>query len=764
MTTPEAERLAYSFDEPPPGEPDDWTAALGGKGAGLARMQALGLPVPPGFTLPTSVCHRVLDDGWFDELDAAIAEGVARLETELGRTLGSLARPLLVSVRSGAPVSMPGMMDTVLNLGMTPDVAASLGALAGDDRFGWDTYRRFIEGYVEVVGGAPDDEIERCFTAASGGRAFSEIATGELAQVLDRWRYELEGCEFVIPTGPMAQITQAVRAVFASWRSDRAVVYRRKEGIDGELGTAATVQAMVFGNLSDQSGTGVAFTRDPSSGEAVLMGDFLVRAQGEDVVAGTHLTQPIAGVAARWPEIHDQLVEIAAVLERDLADMVDIEFTVEDRILWMLQARVGKRSPRAAVRMAVEMAEDPDFPLDRAGAVERVAHLLDDPPMESAAADDHDAVVLAEGLAASPGRAIGVVCLDPDLAVTWAEEGRSVILIRPETSPADVHGMAAARGLVTTLGGLVSHAAVVARSWGLPAVVGAGPLRFVADGVETGDLTLRPGDEVTVDGDHGRLLLGAHAGGGGQVAEVAVLRRWAAEAGGSSAPGSVFGAAPPAPEPAPGGGGGRALSADDCRRVLVLKGMATAVTVAEWAGVSENEAMAALAELAAAGHTQDGPSGRVMLSADGTAAADAFYLAEAAAATPVIEPHLDRFHQLNHRFKEVVTAWQLREIAGERVLNDHSDPDYDAGVLAALTDEIHVGICEILAAVVEGVARLDAYRPRLEAAVAAIRAGELEMVANPLRNSYHTVWFELHEELIRLSGRNRGDETAAGRA
>ncbi len=483
---PEGDRttaLIHTFDAPPDLAADALSSLLGGKGAGLARMTGLGLPVPPGFTLPTHVCNRVLEDGWFPELDEAIAHGIADLEQRLDRRLGDPDRPLLVSVRSGAPVSMPGMTDTVLNAGMTDQVAAALGQRADDPDFGADTHRRFRESYAAVV----SDEI---------------------------------------PDDPVAQIREAVKAVFASWNSDRARVYRRVESIDDDLGTAATIQAMVFGNLSDDSGTGVAFTRDPATGAPGLKGDFLRKAQGEDVVAGTHQTQPISELEATWPEIAHQLRDISATLEHELSDMVDIEFTVEDRTLWMLQARVGKRSPRAALRVAVAMANDPGFPTDRVEAVRRVFHLLDDPPTESAVGVHSDAEVLTTGLAASPGRVSGIVCIDVDDAVTLASRGESVVLCRPETSPADVHGMAEAVGIVTTLGGLVSHAAVVARSWGKPAVVGAGDLVLSDDGVSCGGVQIALGEVVTVDGDNGEVLVGDHATGGAELPEVAVLRSW----------------------------------------------------------------------------------------------------------------------------------------------------------------------------------------------------------------------------------------------
>ena len=509
--------LAFSFDADHGRSPEDLLGLLGGKGCGLAVMTAMGLPVPPGFTLTTAACRRYLEDGWTADLDDAVRAGIAELETRTGTRLGDPDRPLLVSVRSGAEASMPGMMDTVLDVGMTDEVAAGLAARTGDPDFARDTTRRAVLCYATVVFQAPPAVTRRAREQRD----------------LDELRRHLDAHGLVIPPDPHRQVREAVEAVFRSWDSPRAGEYRRVEGIDDGLGTAATVQAMVFGNLGDDSGTGVAFTRDPSTGQPGLMGDFLVHAQGEDVVGGDHATTALSAMRARWPEAWDELERIAGVLEREFADMVDIEFTVEQGRLWLLQVRRGKRSPAAAMRIAVEMAEDPSFPVDRAGAVQRCRHLLDPSPpapLDAAGTADlavADAAVVATGLAAAPGAATGVLCLDVDEAVERRERGESVVLVRPETSPADIHGMAAAAGLVTTLGGLVSHAAVIARSWGLPAVVGARDLALHDDAVEGNGLRVAVGEQVTVDGDGGRLLLGTHAGVRTEPPEAAILRQWA---------------------------------------------------------------------------------------------------------------------------------------------------------------------------------------------------------------------------------------------
>jgi pyruvate, orthophosphate dikinase len=755
MSVSEPDQLYYTFDAPPSGDPANLASLLGGKGGGLARMRAIGLPVPPGFTIPTTVCRRVLASGWFPRIDSALAAGLAELEKLLGRQLGAGEEPLLVSVRSGAPVSMPGMMDTVLNVGMSAELAEPLGRRSGDDRFGWDTYRRFIEGYASVVAQAPPTLLASLASDRTGGRPWAELHPSELAVAVPAWRKGLAEAGFDIPEQPREQVAAAVRAVFESWNSNRAEVYRRREGIPSDLATAATVQAMVFGNLGPDSGTGVVFTRNPSTGEPGMVGDFLAGAQGEDVVAGTHQTMPINELHRLWPDVAEELEQVAGVLEHELADMVDIEFTVERRRLWLLQFRVGKRSPRAALRLAVAMAEDPAFPLDRPDAVARVAHLLDAPPSEAPADLDPDAVTLADGLAASPGRAVGVVCLDADDAVARTAAGEEVILVRPETSPADVHGMAEARGLVTRFGGLMSHAAVVARSWGLPAVVGVSGIEIGPDGIVAGGHRVAVGELITVDGDRGLVLLGSHPGHGGEMGEVRILRRWREEQADTEAE------AGPRAEVA---GGPAELTDEACRRLLVLKGMATAEALAGLARADVDAVEAIMERLATVGQVMTGPGGRFLLTPEGTAAAEACFAAESAQARPHIEPVLERFHQLNSRFKQVVTDWQLRQVGGESIMNDHADPEYDASVLTALTVEVHGGICEVIEVVQQGLARIGHYRKRLDDAVAAIGAGDLQMVAHPLKESYHTVWFELHEELIRLSGRNRADETAAGRA
>ena len=748
-------------------------ALLGGKGAGLATMTALGLPVPPGFTIPTTECMAYLEGNGLD-LTGVVAEGVAGIERAVGRRLGDRSAPLLLSVRSGAAVSMPGMMDTVLNVGMSAEVARAMAALTGDQRFAWNTFRRAVTSFAQVVRGADADEL-----ATLSARADEPGEAGALA-----FAAAVDEAGWTIPTDPQRQVVAAVEAVFRSWRSDRARTYRELEGIDHEAGTAATVQAMVFGNMGHRSGTGVAFSRNPSTGERALMGDFLVDAQGEDVVAGTHATMSLTEMADRWPALWDELVELSDRLEHHSADMVDIEFTVEDGKLWLLQWRRAKRSPVAVFRTAIAMAEDPDFPVDRAEAVRRCLPYLDDPPVtRQPAADDADradngadgagpqdegiegieGIVLATGLAASPGLVSGVLSLNPDDALARSETGDRVILIREETSPADVHGIGAAVGLVTTLGGMVSHAAVVARAWGLAAVVGAKGIVLSDGALTSGDRVVIAGEVVTVDGDNGRLLLGDRTSAGDVIPEVETIRRWARTVD----DGHPDGGAVPADDTASAAAEAArsaAVSADDCLRVIALKGMGSAESVAGALGADEETVGDILAGLTERGTVLEMPGGRVRPSPEATARAEELWVEEREGLTDAFSSVLDRFHGPNMGLKQVVTAWQVRTVDGTETPNDHDDPAYDQSVLDRLRTEIHPEATPLIAEVAALLPRLGRYGDRLAAALAQLDEGDHRYVAHPLLDSYHTVWFELHEELIRLAGRNRRDETEAGRA
>ncbi len=739
-------KLVYPFDHRHDVVGPELAARLGGKGAGLAVMTALGIPVPPGFTIPTECCRTYLTEGWSSALADAVREGLAGIEVASGRRLGDPSNPLLVSVRSGAAVSMPGMMDTVLNVGMSPEVARGLARLSGDAVFAWDTYVRAVKSYAAVVAGAPDDELKGLASASSPARC-DEATALAFAEAVRRSGYEL-------PTDPQDQVAAAVEAVFRSWTSSRANAYRQREGIDAAMGTAATVQAMVFGNLGSRSGTGVAFTRCPSTGEAGLIGDFLIGAQGEDVVAGTHTSRPLHEMSSIWPEVWAELERVALSLEHHSADMLDLEFTVENGRLWLLQTRAGKRSPVAALRIAVAMANEPSFPVDRAEAVRRCRRYLDDPPTivdDTETADPDASAVLATGLAASPGRAIGVLSVDPDDAVEREQRGERVILVRRETSPADVHGIAAAVGLVTTLGGLVSHAAVVARSWGLAAVVGAQGIELVDGALMSGDRRIPPGEVLTVDGDTGRLLFGSHPAGSRLLPEVETIRAWARVLENDAATVDTV-------------AGAEEVTSDDCLRVVVLKGMGSAQAITEALVITGDHAEQLLGELEANGYLRPFTEGRLRPTPEAMARVDELYRAERIDRVDGFAAVLDRFHGPNRGLKEVITAWQVRSVDGAVIPNDHTDEVHDRFLLGRLMNEIHVPAGAVLDESETLLARLARYRHRLERALVRLDAGDHRFFAHPLLDSYHTVWFELHEELIRLAGRDRLSETQAGRA
>ena len=483
---------------------------LGGKGANLAEMVRIGLPVPPGFIVTTAACRSFRAKGEVPpalgaEVDAALAE----LERATGRRLGDPAAPLLLSVRSGAPFSMPGMMDTVLDLGADDTTVPGLVAMGGE-AFAWDVTRRFTELFGRVVLGVEAsvfDHILRAAIVAAGVVDERELSGAQLADVVARQRAAVEQRGITFPSDPREQLRLAITAVFRSWDGARAKAYRRVEGIDDGLGTAVNVQMMVFGNLDMRSATGVAFTRDPATGERAPYGDFLVNAQGEDVVAGTRHPEPLAELAIDFSAQHAELLEHLTTLERHERDLCDIEFTIESGRLWMLQTRVGKRSAAAALRMAVEMVDEglitEDDALRRMNPVqlEQLLHPRFGPGAPAP---------VTTGLAASPGAAVGEIVLTSEEAVARAAEGRRAILVREETSPDDLEGMVAAAGLLTSRGGLVSHAAVVARGLGIPAVCGAAAMIIDARSrtVTIGDVVLRPGDVVSIDGSTGAVVVG----------------------------------------------------------------------------------------------------------------------------------------------------------------------------------------------------------------------------------------------------------------
>lgn len=499
---------------------------LGGKGANLDGMASIGLPVPPGFTIGTPVCALYYEQGesFPDSLKAEVATGIAHIESVTGKRFGDAADPLLVSVRSGARVSMPGMMDTVLNLGLNDATVQGLAATSGDDRFAWDSYRRFIQMYSDVVLGLDHGRFEEALEIAKEDNGFSldtELGAGDWQKLVAEYKaivQELWGKPF--PQDVNDQLWGAIGAVFGSWQSERAKVYRRLNDIPGDWGTAVNVQAMVFGNMGETSATGVAFTRDPSKGDNAYYGEFLINAQGEDVVAGIRTPQYLtraareaagakpASMEEAMPEVYAQLAAVFETLERHYRDMQDIEFTVERGKLWMLQTRSGKRTAKAALKIAVDMANEGLITQEEAilrvdpQALDQLLH----PTLDPNATRD----VLTKGLPASPGAASGLAVFDSDTAEKRAAAGDAVILVRVETSPEDIHGMHAARGILTARGGMTSHAAVVARGMGRPCVSGAGTLAINAREklFRVGSREVREGDTITIDGTTGEVMFG----------------------------------------------------------------------------------------------------------------------------------------------------------------------------------------------------------------------------------------------------------------
>ena len=542
---------------------------LGGKGANLAEMSALGLPVPPGFTIPCSVCmdylgalparsgfgnqaqEGELPEGLMDEVRGALSA----IEESLGKTFGGTESPLLVSVRSGARVSMPGMMDTVLNLGLNDATVAGLAAQAGDERFAWDSYRRFVTMYADVVMGLHRARLDALVEEIKVERGVTEdtaVGAEDWKLVVGRMKERIsESLGRAFPEDPLEQLEGAVRAVFASWNTARARFYRKEHGIDDSWGTAVNVQAMVFGNMGDSSATGVAFTRDPKAGAKVFFGEFLVNAQGEDVVAGLRTPQPInredssgdmslSTLEELMPDAYAELEGIYKQLEAHYRDMQDIEFTIEQGRLFLLQTRNGKRTGAAAVRIAVDMANEGLISRDEALRRVNEDHLTQ--LLHPSVDPEAPKTTIAQGLPASPGAATGKVVFTADEAVRLAEQGEPVILVREETSPEDIHGMSVSRGILTQRGGQTSHAAVVARGMGRCCVVGCSDITvhrdgsFTTRGSEPGgkEWTIRQGDVITLDGSTGAVFLGevAMSAAGLEGCGLEDLLSWADDAAG----------------------------------------------------------------------------------------------------------------------------------------------------------------------------------------------------------------------------------------
>ncbi len=511
ITGEDSIRHVFSFDE----GSRELIDTLGGKGANLAEMTRMGLPVPPGFTITTDTCRYFLDTGGLPATFAdEMSRAVAALEQRADKRLGDATDPLLVSVRSGARFSMPGMMETVLDIGLNDVSVEGLAVVAGDSRFAWDSYRRLIQMFgktvLQIDGERFEVAVQRAVRAA-GASADTELNVDQLRALVDTYKgtvLECTGAPF--PQDPFEQLQLAVRSVFHSWNTPRAILYRRQERIPGWLGTAVNVQAMVFGNIGGGSGTGVAFTRDPSTGTRGVYGDYLPDAQGEDVVAGIRNTLPLAELGASDPASYAQLLEVMDRLEHHYRDLCDIEFTVEQGTLWMLQTRVGKRTAGAAFRIAIQLVDEGIIDLDE--AVRRVsgdqlAHLMF--PAFDTTSDDEP---LATGMSASPGAAVGQAVFDSPSAVAAAADGHSVILIRRETNPDDLAGMVAAAGVLTSRGGKTSHAAVVARGMGKTAVCGVDSLLVdtVARRMTTADgQVINEGDVISIDGTSGEVFVGS---------------------------------------------------------------------------------------------------------------------------------------------------------------------------------------------------------------------------------------------------------------
>jgi pyruvate,orthophosphate dikinase len=723
---------------------------LGGKGAGLVEMrQQLGLPVPPGFVLGTALCRQFLSAGWPAGLDVAIKDQLHVLERTTGRRFGDPACPLFVSVRSGAPISMPGMMDTILNLGANRDTINGLARQTGDERFALDTWSRFCRMYAAIVLGVSREALgDSPSNTSTAAMLRADVAAVQaLCARLNR----------PIPDDPSTQLRAAIEAVFCSSRSERARAYLAREGIREDVPSAVIVQAMIFGNSGASSGTGVAFSRNPSTGTSEPYGDFLSNAQGEEVVAGIRLSKSLAAMQEVVPQAYRDLLLMLGRLEQHYRDLCDVEFTVENGQLFVLQVRIGKRSAIAAARIAVAMANE--GLISHAEAVHRLSRqqLLQ---LRSTAQVRRDAVPIAYGVGASPGVVSGLVCFDPDRVARLAENGQRVILARPTTSPDDVHGMARAAGIITSTGGMVSHAALVARGWGIAAICGVEPLTF-APAPRVAGLELREGDILTIDGDTGAIYRDNCVETASQEpTELETLREWASELGTELGAPVVPAAAegdrrdPNTSTPSSAG----EIDGFAVLRALSLLGFASHERLAVALATSA-EAVRRILETLPAGSVDVVPRG-LNVGAPGRTWLQATLTAERERVDRSTAEQLYRaFMTLDGRFKSLVMDWQVRVVNGQRVANDHSDPAYDAAIGERLAT-FHQDAMLLVPDIVALTARLRPFGIRLARAAAAISAGDRSMIASPLKDSYHTVWFELHEELIHLAGRDRASEEA----
>ena len=507
-----AHKYVYLFSE----GSKDMRNLLGGKGANLAELTNLGMPVPQGFTITTEACIKFYDDGERinDEIPAEIDEYVEKLQQMSGKKFGDLNNPLLVSVRSGARASMPGMMDTILNLGLNDTVVEAFARKTGNPRFAYDSYRRFIQMYSDVVmevGKKYFEELIDKMKAEKGVKLDTELDANDLKNLAEQFKAEYKakiGADF--PSDPKEQLLGAIKAVFRSWNNPRAIYYRRMNDIPGDWGTAVNVQMMVFGNTGDNSGTGVAFTRDPATGENKLMGEFLVNAQGEDVVAGVRTPMPIAQMEEQFPEAYADFVKVCDTLEKHYRDMQDMEFTVENGKLYMLQCRNGKRTAQAALKIACDLVDEGMRTEQEAVAMidPRNLDTLLHPQFDAAALKKAEAI--GKGLGASPGAACGKIVFTAEDAEEWAKRGEKVVLVRLETSPEDITGMKSAQGILTVRGGMTSHAAVVARGMGKCCVSGCGELAMDEENKQftLAGKTYKEGDCISIDGTTGKIYDG----------------------------------------------------------------------------------------------------------------------------------------------------------------------------------------------------------------------------------------------------------------
>ena len=701
---------------------------LGNKGFILNEMiRELGLPVPPGFVIPVELCQIALKEGWPEYLNKQIQVKILELEQSTGQTLGDPASPLIVSVRSGAAVSMPGMMDTILNVGLTPALVDSIERMTGDPLFAADTWLRFTSSYAALV-------LELDQKVLVPLSRSNDSVTGMLQAAENISRYARDNSETGIPGDPLEQIIGAIKAVFRSWESDRALAYRSKENLSNVAGTAAIIQKMVFGNLDMRSGSGVVFSRDPLTGANRPSGDYVIRGQGEDVVAGGTAVSNLKALEDQNVKIYSELLEIIRMLEHHYRDMCDVEFTVEKGELYILQNRVGKRSAAAAIKIAVDMGTDTDFPLTQLEAAHRVSEeqIQEVQKIRGVITDDFP---LASGIPASSGVGSGELCLSVERAIQCRKKNRPFVLARQETSPNDIPGIIGAQGLITMLGGMASHAAVVARSWGIPAVTSLQKANLTDDGFMLQSILVPEGTTITVDGSRGEIFLGDLPTTINEIPlELQTLLDWKATEGARGSSEIKLFELAASPE-----------STVAVLKIVKLKGMCTSDQISQALLVSDKDSTKVISNCGeflekVGDYYSLGDVGRELLLND---------LSEKQVLIPIAD--LEQLHQqfleLDSEFKSLVTDWQLTQEKNESDLKElHSR-------LEIITTETSSGLIQL-----ENIDKtFRRYVPLFEIALDGIRDGDSSMIASPLKDSYHTLWFELHQELIDLTGISRAD-------